>query len=276
MTQTELARHFTALHHDGPPLLLANAWDVASAAVVVAAGAPAVATTSAGVAWSLGVPDGDRLGRTLAVELVRRVCAAVGVAVTADIESGFGVTAADVAETVLAVLDAGAVGINLEDSVDDDDQPLRSVDEASDRIAAARAAADSAGVPMYLNARTDVYLRQVGDPTTRLDQAVHRARAYLEAGASGIFVPGTVDPDTVRALTSAIAAPVNLLVGPGAPDVQTLTAAGARRLSLGSSVAAAAYAVADAATRELAATGTYESVSRELDYGLLNGLVAAH
>lgn len=273
-TPADLAASFTALHHADRPLLLANAWDVASAVVTEAAGAPAVATTSAGVAWSLGRPDGDQLGRELAVDLVRRVCAAVRVPVTADIESGFGEQPADVAETVLAVIEAGAVGINLEDSVSDPASPLRSVDDAAERIAAARSAAESAGVPIYLNARTDTYLRQVGEPGGRLDDTITRARAYLDAGASGIFVPGTVDPAIVASLTEAIDAPVNLLVGPGAPDVATLAAAGARRLSLGSSVAAAAYAVADAATRELLSTGTYASVAAELDYGLLNGLVA--
>ncbi|MCB5166896.1 isocitrate lyase/phosphoenolpyruvate mutase family protein [Streptomyces bambusae] len=265
--RAELADTFRSLHVPGRPLALANAWDVASARVVEAAGAPAVATTSAGVAWSLGAPDGDAIARDRAVELVARVAAAVGVPVTADIEGGHGADADAVGETVAQVIAAGAVGINIEDA---DRDPA----ELADRIAAARAAADASGVPLYINARTDTYLFGLGEPgPARLAETLARAERYLAAGATGIFVPGVTDPETVAELAKGIDAPLNLLVGPGAPAVAELAAAGAARISLGSEVAAAAYAVAARATRELLGAGTYTSVEGALPYGELNGLL---
>jgi 2-methylisocitrate lyase-like PEP mutase family enzyme len=262
-----------ALHVEGPPLALANAWDVASAVVVASTGAPAVATTSAGVAWSLGIPDGNQLGRDSAVALIARVARAVQVPVTADVEGGFADDAAGVGETVHAVLTAGAVGINLEDVAPGVGDSLRDPGDQAERVAAARDAADKFGVPLCINAQIDTYLRGIGDPEGRLDDVRSRAARYLEAGADGIFVPGVVDPDTIRALVSAIPAPLNILVGPGAPTVAELAALGVRRVSLGSSVAAAAYAVAEQAAQELASTGTYDSVRPELDYDRLNDLV---
>lgn len=261
------------LHRDGPPLTLANAWDVASAVVVESAGASAIATTSAGVAWSLGIPDGNVVTRDVAVALIRRVASAVGVPVTADIEGGFADDAAGVGETVLAVLDAGAVGVNLEDVSPASGDGLRDSSDQAERIAAARSAADAAGIRLFINARIDTYLRGIGEPADRLDETRRRATDYLAAGADGIFVPGVIDIDTVRHLVAVIAAPLNILVGPGAPPVSELAAVGVRRVSLGSSVAAAAYAVAERAARELATSGTYGSVASELDYGRLNRLV---
>ena len=271
--QSRKADVLRALHHDGPPLLLANAWDVASAVVVESTGAPAIATTSAGVAWSLGIPDGNVLSRQLAVDLIARVAAAIQVPLTADIEGGFAEGPAGVGETVRAVLAAGAVGINIEDVAPDDAGRLRGVADQSARLAAARAAADAAGIGLVVNARVDTYLRGVGAPEGRLAETTERAAAYLAAGADTIFVPGVVDPDTIRKLVAAIPAPLNILVGPGAPTVVELAALGVRRISLGSSVAAAAYAVAAAAAQELAGPGSYDSVRGELDYGQLNGLV---
>ncbi|GGZ77462.1 isocitrate lyase/phosphoenolpyruvate mutase family protein [Streptomyces subrutilus] len=268
-THTELASRaaaFAALHTPAAPLALANVWDVAGARLVEAAGAAAVATTSAGVAWSLGSPDGDALARDRALDLVARVAAAVSVPVTADIEGGFGADAAAVGETVGGVLAAGAVGINIEDG-------HRAPAEHAERLAAARAAADSVGVPLYVNARIDTFLFGLGDPATRLDETLARAAAYLRAGASGIFVPGVVDPATVAELARGIDGPLNVLVGPGAPSVAEFGALGAARVSLGSLVAEAAYAVVRRAAEELLATGTYGSLRAALPYGELNALL---
>lgn len=272
--QSEKADALRRLHRAaGPPLVLINAWDAASAAVIASTGAPAVATTSAGVAWSLGVPDGNVIERDVAVALVARVVRVVRVPVTADIEGGLGSDAAAVGDTAMAVLEVGAVGVNLEDVAPGAGDRLRDVADQAERVAAARAAAESFGVGLFINARIDTYLRSVGDPAGRLDDTSRRAASYLGAGADGIFVPGVVDPETIRELVAAIPAPLNILVGPGAPSVGELASLGVRRISLGSSVAAAAYAVAEQAGRELAATGTYESVRTELAYGKLNDLV---
>lgn len=273
MTQHDKALAFTALHVPGAPLALANAWDVASARIVASTGAPAVATTSAGVAWGLGAADGDHLARDLMLDLVRRVADAVDVPVTADIESGFGATAAEVGETVGLVIAAGAVGVNIEDGRRDGAAPLRPVAEQVERLAAARAAADRAGLPLYLNARVDVYLRGVGEESGRLDETLARAEAYLAAGASGVFVPGVGSPREISALTAGIGAPVNVLVQPQTPSVSELGRLGVARVSLGSAVAEAAYGLVQRAALELAEAGTYASVRESMAYGEINALM---
>lgn len=261
------ARTLHALHDPAAPLALSNVWDVASARVVEATGAPAIATTSAGVAWALGRPDGDRLERADLLAAVRRIVAAVDVPVTVDIEGGAAVDADDVAETVRGLLDAGAVGLNIEDGT-------RGPDELAARVAVARAAADRAGVALFVNARTDVFLRGVGAPEDRVAETVRRARRYVEAGADGVFVPAVVDAPTIAALAAAIPAPLNVMVRPGLPPVPELGRLGVARVSLGSSVAQAAYAVARRAAEELRASGTYGVVAEGLDFGELNALVA--
>jgi 2-methylisocitrate lyase-like PEP mutase family enzyme len=274
MSLRDKAELLRSLHVPGRPLVLANVWDAGSAVVAARAGAPALATTSAGLAWSLGAADGDRVDRDTALAAVARIAALVDVPLSADVESGFGADAAGVADTVRGVLDAGAVGINLEDSTWDRSPgaaPLRPVAEAAERVAAARAAADERGVPLYLNARTDVYLQRIADePAALLELALERAAAYLAAGASGVFVPGVTDLETVAALTKAIDGPVNILAGPGAPTVAELASAGVARVSLGSDVAVAAYALMERATRELLTAGTYGAVEGGLSYRGLN------
>lgn len=261
MPVTEKAALLRELHVPGKPLVLANAWDAASARIAEAAGSPVVATTSAGVAWSLGAPDGDALDREAALGAVRRVVAAVKVPVTADIESGFGADPAGVAETIRGVLAAGAAGVNLEDSV-------RPIDEMVARLRAARAAAGRDD--LFINARIDTYLRGGGD----FADTVARAEAYLAAGADGIFVPGAVDPEVVGELVAKIPAPVNVLVWPGAPTVAELAKLGVARVSLGSGVAEAAYTVMRRAVREALTAGTYGSIADAIAYGDLNGLIA--
>jgi 2-methylisocitrate lyase-like PEP mutase family enzyme len=275
MPINDRARQFHSLHTAVNPLRLANAWDVASARVIEAIGATAIATTSAGVAWSLGAPDGDELERDRALDLIARVVAAVGVPVTADIESGFGTSPEAVAVTVAGVLDAGAVGVNVEDSLRAGPTPLRPVQDQAERLAAARGAADEVGVELFINARVDTFLR-ISDPTERLDETFARAEIYLAAGADGIFVPGVTDPTTVAALVDGIAAPLNILAGPGSPDSGALGALGVARVSLGSSIAEAAYAVARRAAEEFFTTGTYTSLTGALAYGEINDLLRKH
>jgi 2-methylisocitrate lyase-like PEP mutase family enzyme len=251
MTRVE---QFRALHVPGNPLVLPNAWDVASARLIAEAGAKAVATTSAGVAWSLGAPDGDALGRDRAAELVARIVEAVDVPVTADIEGGY----EDVAETIDAVIRAGAVGVNLEDAD-------RSIAEQVERIAAARqAAADR----LFINARIDAFLLHKPEP---LKDALTRAEAFNQA--DGIFVPGVTDLSVVETLVREIGKPLNILAGPGAPPIRELAARGVARVSLGSSIAAAAYAVARRAAKEALTDGTYGSLADGLGYGELNALM---
>ena len=242
------ARAFRALHHGSTPLVLPNAWDAGSAKAIQAAGAAAIATTSAGVSWSLGVEDGGGLSRPDALDALRRIVAAITVPLTADIEAGYGETPAEVASTVAEVVDIGAVGINLEDSVNG--SLLEATAQAA-RIAAAREAAVAAGLDLCINARTDTYL--FGDGSGTLE----RAKLYAEAGADVLFVPGVTDPPTIQQLVARSPLPLNIMVGPGAPSVPELTALGVARISLGPAISARAYALATAATRESLTTGTY-------------------
>ncbi|MEU4170105.1 isocitrate lyase/phosphoenolpyruvate mutase family protein [Streptomyces sp. NPDC026665] len=264
------AHAFRALHVPGRPLVLANAWDAVTARIVEDAGAAAVATTSAGLAWARGVADGDRLEREDALAAVARITAVVRVPVSADIESGYASDATGLGDTVRAVLAAGAVGVNIEDALYEEGAgPLRPVAEQAERVAAVRAAADAAGVPLFVNARIDTYLRGAGG----LEETLERAAAFLAAGADGVFVPGTVDLATVKALVEGIEGPLNILVGPGAPSVGELAGLGVARISAGSSIAAAAHALVRRAARELLGTGTCESLTGGFDYAGLNALM---
>ncbi|MEV6027004.1 isocitrate lyase/phosphoenolpyruvate mutase family protein [Streptomyces sp. NPDC052036] len=264
----EQALSFHALHTPGRPLVLPNAWDTVSARLVARAGAAAVATTSAGIAWDLGTADGDRLTRDDALRALARIAGAVTVPVSADIETGYAADAEGVADTVVAVLAAGAVGVNIEDGVYAGAALLRPVAEQAARIAAARAAADAAGVPLFVNARVDTYLRGAGG----LGETLERAAAFLAAGADGVFVPGVADPVTVQALAEGIEGPLNVLIGPGAPTVPELAALGVARVSAGSGVAQAAHGLVHRAARELLGTGTYGALAGGLSYGELNRL----
>ncbi|MFG2126691.1 isocitrate lyase/phosphoenolpyruvate mutase family protein [Streptomyces sp. NPDC048751] len=262
---------FHALHVPGRPLVLPNAWDAASARIVEDAGAAAVATTSAGVSWSLGTADGDRLERDRAVAAVAAVAAAVRVPVSADIEAGYASDPAGVADTVRAVLAGGAVGINIEDAQHEGGGSLRAVAEQAERIAAAREAADAEGVPLFVNARIDTFLAGAGG----VDLTLERAAAFRAAGADGIFVPGAVDRETVKLLVDGVDGPLNVLVGPGALPVAELAGLGVARVSAGSSMAQAAQALVRRAARELLEAGTYEALTDAFDYGELNTLLGA-
>lgn len=266
MTLQAKAEEFRALHK-GPILVLPNAWDAASAAVIAAAGARAIATTSGGVAWALGRRDGERLTLAEVTDVVRRVAEAVDVPVTADVESGYG----DVAATVAAVIGAGAVGVNIEDSKADG--TLYSADEQAARLASARAAAAEAGLPaLWINARADSFLYQIGAPEGRLDDVLNRAAAYAEAGADSLFVLGTPDISVVRELVSASPLPVAVGGGPGTPSVAEYESVGVRRISAGTRITQAAYSLASRAAAEMLTKGTFTEIEGAIDYGTINSL----
>ncbi|MBF6209454.1 isocitrate lyase/phosphoenolpyruvate mutase family protein [Nocardia puris] len=270
--QQDRAEALRAWHAEGT-FVLPNAWDPISAAVIAQAGAVAIATTSAAVSWALGRTDGQRLSRDEAAGQVARIAAAVDVPVTADIEGGYGPTPQDVAATVSAVIAAGAVGINLEDSTAPGGPLFEPGDQAA-RLRAARDAAAAAGLPaLVINARTDVYLFGIGEPAGRFDDVLARAAAYAEAGADSLFVPGLLDLDTLADLVGKSPLPVNVMVGPGAPAVPELAAIGVRRVSLGPALAQAAYGQAAAAARELLGAGTYTALDGALDFGAVEALL---
>lgn len=249
--------------HAGQGFVLPNAWDAGSARVLEQLGFPAIATTSAGIAWSRGVPDGGDLDRDTMLEQVGLIVDAVDVPVTADLESGYGQTADDVGSTVALAVARGAVGGNIEDAVEG---RLFEVDEAVDRLRAARAAAP--GGTFVLNARTDTYfVGAAGDPFA---ETVDRAARYLEAGADCIFVPGVVEADTIRRLAAAVPGPLNVVAGlANTIDVPTLYSLGVRRVSLGGSLARAALGTLERAGRELLETGTLGFLDGAVSYGEL-------
>jgi 2-methylisocitrate lyase-like PEP mutase family enzyme len=254
---------FRELHANGP-LVLPNAWDPGSARAIEAAGAKAVATTSAGVSWAEGVADAGGLTRAAALAVLRRIVSVVSVPVTADLESGYGVTPAEVGATVAEAIAIGAVGINLEDSVA---HKLVEPGVLAERIAAAREAAVASGIDLVINARTDTHL--FGDGTGTLE----RARLYAEAGADVLFVPGVVDPSTIRELVAGSPLPLNIMTGPGAPSIAELAELGVVRVSVGPAIAAGAYGLAAAAAQELLTTGTYATLTTAADLSKHNNLL---
>jgi 2-methylisocitrate lyase-like PEP mutase family enzyme len=272
-TQQAKARTLRRLA-DGEILVLPNAWDPPSAALITAAGAEAIATTSGGVSWTLGRPDGQRLTRDEMVAAVARIVEVVEIPVSADVEGGYGDAPEDVARTVEAIIGAGAVGMNLEDSRAPGG-PLFSADEHAARLQAARDAAQQAGLPeLVINARTDVFLFEIGDPGDRVADVLARSAAYKAAGADSLFVPGLLDLGTLAEIAAASGLPINAMAGAGAPGVEELRAAGVRRVTVGTAIAQAAYGLARRATAELLATGTYDALEDAAPFGELNGLGA--
>lgn len=222
--------------HRGPRLLvLPNAWDAASARAFAAhPRCVALATTSAGCAAVLGYPDGELVPRDEMLDLVARIARAVEVPVTADLEAGYGDRPDDAAETAIAAIAAGAVGMNLEDARADGPEPLVPLAAHVAKVAAVREAALRLGVPFVLNARVDAYIREAGEPGGRFDETVERANAYLRAGADSIFVPAVTDAATIGLLVTAIGGPLNVLGAPSTPPVAELERLGVRRLTVGS------------------------------------------
>jgi 2-methylisocitrate lyase-like PEP mutase family enzyme len=262
--------------HDGPQILiLANAWDVASARLLEAAGFAAIATTSAGVNWALGYPDGEKIGRPMMLEAVRRIASGVSVPVTADMVAGFGATPEDVAETVRGLIEVGAVGFNMEDSTGDPHNPLVEISSHVDKIAAASEAARTVGVPVVINARTDVFLTAVGSADTRLDHAIRRANAYREAGADCLFVPGVQDSVTIAQLARSITGPINILARASSPPIPELARLGVARVSVGSGPMLAALGRLRRIATELLGPGTFTAMTEDsIPYAELNELLS--
>ncbi len=259
--QIRLAQEFRSRHRRKPLLLLANAWDPISARLVEAAGFDTVATTSGGLAWALGYRDGEETPWSEVVAATARIVRTVAVPVSADIEAGYGETPDEVAQSVRDIIAAGAVGINLEDGTHDSAQPMRAIDDMAARIRAARAAAESAGVPIVINARIDLYLKQVGTPETRFAETVRRGKAYLAAGADCLFPFALTDLAIARELVRALPAPINLVGRPGMPSVAEIEAAGVARVSVASALTLAAMASIRRMVEDLRTRGQFDALA---------------
>ena len=234
-TPSDRAAEFHTLHSGPQILVLPNAWDAASAAMMADAGAKAVATSSAAVAWAHGYADGDALPVDKLVATISEIARVLPVPLTADIEGGYSDDLETVARTVSAVIDAGAVGINLEDGRRDPELHAR-------KLEAARKAADRSGVRLFINARTDVFLKRLLEGEAALEEALRRAELYRAAGADGIFVPFANDPQVIGTLAGAIALPLNVMSWAGVPVASELEALGVRRLSSATHLFRAAFA----------------------------------
>ena len=253
MTQREQAELFRSYHLAPPVLVLPNVWDVASAVIVARTpGARALATTSAGVAWSRGYPDGEVIPRDEMLEEVRRIVDAVELPVTADLEGGYG----DPGETARLAIEAGAVGLNLEDGLRH--EVLRPVEEAVESVRAVVAAGEQAGMPLVVNARTDVFLIGAGSAAQQLETAIERLNAYLEAGADCGFAVGARDPEAIERLAREVRGPVSIFAGPGWSKISELERLGVARISVATRSATAAYSLVSAIAQELFTEGTYD------------------
>jgi 2-methylisocitrate lyase-like PEP mutase family enzyme len=272
--QREKAETFRRMHHGGKILLLPNAWDAMSAKIFEAAGFGAVATTSAGVSYSLGWPDGELVPRDEMIAAIRRIADAVAIPVTADIESGFGATASDVADTVRQTIQAGAVGVNLEDAVQGAGRTLYDLPLAVERIAAARDAARTAGVAIVINARTDVYLLGIGEKSGRFDEATRRLNAYREAGADCLYAMGYFDAETIGRLVQAVNGPLNVMGLPGTPPVAELQRLGVARVSTASGPTRLAMTATSKAAQALLENGDFGIYGDAISHPDANALMA--
>lgn len=280
MTQAEKANALLQLHHASAPLVLINAWDAASAAMIAHCGLPAIATSSAAVANSLGYADGEHVPFPEMLSAIQRIARTVNVPVTADIEAGFAADVKQLESSIEQVIAAGAVGVNLEDALPEHadpkirhSSPLYPVPEQIARIQAARRVAEKLKIHLVINARVDAYWQAGVEPAEALRNTLERGHAYLKAGGDCIFVPGLRNPDHIRAVVEQWRAPVNILAGPGVPPIPELAKLGVRRVSYGSGPHRAAMGLLRRMAEETKTAGTYEVLTAgAVPYQEINGL----
>lgn len=275
--QSEKADRLLALHHADEPLLLVNSWDAASARVVEHAGFPAIATSSAALANSLGFADGQHLPWSEMTEALGRIARAVQVPITADIEAGFSAGIPELERAIEQIVEAGAVGINLEDALPGhgDRGPLYPLEEQVERISAARKIADKLKIHLVINARTDAYWQKGQKPQEALRNTLERGKAYLQAGADCIFVPGLANPEQIGSVVGSLNAPINILGGAAVPSVPELSRLGVKRISLGSGPMRAAMGLLRRIAEETRSAGTYSLLTQAaIPYPEMNALFA--
>jgi 2-methylisocitrate lyase-like PEP mutase family enzyme len=273
LEQERKAEVFRALHHGADPLLLVNVWDIASARIVEQAGFPALATTSAGIAFAEGCPDGEQIHPDRMFARVTQIAQAVNFPVTADVEAAYGQTPERAFRTAQSVISSGAVGMNFEDVTGDPERPLADLSLQVERIRAIREAAAKFDVALVLNARTDVYLLGVGDASGRYDETVRRLSAFRDAGADCVFAPGVRDSETIGRLVKDLHCPLNILAVPGGPSVPELAALGVKRISLGSGPMRAAMGALRRLAEEVKTRGTWSAMEDAPSHAEMNELM---
>jgi len=271
-SQKEKAEDFRALHHGKRILVLPNGWDVPSARVFEDAGFPAVATSSAGMLVSLGYPDGEVIDRDEFVSAVRRIARVLSVPLSADIVAGFGKTPKEVLATVKAILKAGAIGVNIEDFIHET-KKLYPVERQIENVKAIRKLAETAGIPLVINARTDALRFAGGDEDARFKEAIRRAIAYRDAGADCVYPMGLIDAAAISRFVKALDFPINVMVRKGLPPVSELQRLGVARVSFGPTPSYAAMGLLKRAAKEVLEKGTYENlVEGAITFDELNAL----
>ncbi|HLH78319.1 MAG TPA: isocitrate lyase/phosphoenolpyruvate mutase family protein [Candidatus Binataceae bacterium] len=268
-SQAQRAEHFHSLHHGDRPLVILNAWDAGSARIFERAGATAIATTSSGVAWTRAYPDGQKLPLDQLAAAVREMAAAVEIPLSVDLEAGFAARPEQVARNAEAMVEAGAVGINLEDGAE-------APELLAEKIRAVREMATSRAVPVFINARTDVFLHAIGDPATRPEAALRRFELYQSAGADGVFAIGLTQVPTIARLARSCALPLNVMIQHNSPPLAELTEAGVRRITIGGNAAAAALSLVDRIARTILEAGNFALLfeNQPLIYPALNQMFA--
>ncbi|SAK91529.1 PEP phosphonomutase [Caballeronia pedi] len=259
---------FRQLHNQSTPLLLPNAWDAGSARLIEAQGASAIATTSAGFAWALGYPDGRMLPFDEVIGSVRRIVRVLEVPLSVDVENGYSDDPKIVAAHVMQLVDLGIAGINIEDGPD-------AASLLAAKIEAIKEAVAKAGVDLFVNARSDVFLASLVEKAKQPQEAIARGHLYASAGADGLFLPALVQPSDIKAIVGAIRLPLNVMALPGLADAATLGKLGVRRLSAGSGIAQAVLGRTKAMAADFLAHGRSETLDDQpLPYSELQHLFA--
>ncbi len=269
MSKAELLR---SLHRPGKPLVLFNVWDAVSARLIEELGYPALATGSAAVAWTQGFPDGEHISREGMIAAITRIVRAVDVPVTADLEAAYGRTVQDAAATARAAIESGAAGLNFEDAGEPGE--LLDLDLQCERIEAMVETGKRLGVPIVVNARTDVFLRRggSGDDESRMQEAVRRGNRFLEAGADCVFVLGVSEEAAIARLAREIHGPINVFATPKTPPISRLAELGVARVSIGPAGLAHALAHVRRAAQRLRDEGTFEFTGDRISGDELNAL----
>lgn len=263
---SNLAKTFHALHHAATPLILANAWDAGSARLIESLGAKAIATTSAGVDWTLGYPDGNVLPIAKLAELARAIARVISVPLSVDFEAGYSDDPSIAGENIKPILDAGVVGINLEDG----GNPPTLLAAKIEKI---KKSAAAHGTDLFINARTDIYLRGLVPEGKRVEETLARARIYREAGTDGLFVPGLADEAQIRVIAAGAGVPLNVMAWTGLAPARELGDWGVRRLSAGSALAQMLWGHAAGLARDFLENGRSETLSGgEMPFAALQAL----